>query len=40
INGEVPMISNLSEDIFNYIKNRDCVKVSSFNKEAFVELIE
>ena len=39
IYGEVPMISNLSEDIFNYIRNRDCVKISSPNREAYIERI-
>lgn len=38
--GEVPMISNLTEDIFNHIRNRDRVKISSSNKEAYVEIIE
>ena len=37
IYGEVPMISNLSEKIFDHLKNHDIVKVTITDGEAFIE---
>ena len=37
IYGEVPMISNLSEKIFDQLKNHDIVKVTIAHCEAFIE---
>ena len=37
IYGEVPMISNLSENVFDNFKNRDMVKVIITDGEAFIE---
>jgi predicted aconitase with swiveling domain len=37
IYGEVPMISNISEKIFDKLKNHDTVKVTIANGEAFIE---
>jgi len=37
IYGEVPMISNLSEKVFDHLKNRDIVKIAIFNGEACIE---
>jgi uncharacterized protein len=37
IYGEIPMVSNLSEEIFSKIKNHNIVKVTIVGSEAFIE---
>ena len=40
IYGEIPMISNLSEDVFNHIRKGDVVRVTILNGEACLEKLE
>ena len=40
IYGEIPMISNLSEEIFNHLRNGDVVRATILDGEACLEKIE